>query len=325
MAELPVRYRSSDEDSGRWAALRFRPDDIVITTRSKSGTTWMQMLCALLIFGRPELPRPLHELSPWLDWLVDPLEEVLASLEAQTHRRFIKTHTPLDGIPIRDDVSYITVARHPLDMALSLHHHSLNIDRERLRHLTATAAEGSATEQAGSPAGPTTARQPKRQPDRRPEQQPNQRRPDPARWMRAWIAWRGEPAERLDSLPGVMHHLSLAWAERDRPNMILVHFDDLLAELPREMARLAEALGITIADDDLPALAAAAGFARMKASSTMVVPDGRGVLKSSSAFFRAGRSGTGAEILEPADLDAYHRRAAELAAPDLLAWLHRDH
>src|SRR4030095_14686803 len=115
-----MRYTSPDEDSARWDGFPFRPGDIVISTRSKSGTTWMQMICALLIFRTPDLPAPLSTLSPWLDWLVTPRDEVYARLEAQQHRRFIKTHTPLDGVPLDPRVTYIVVARHTLDMAVSL-------------------------------------------------------------------------------------------------------------------------------------------------------------------------------------------------------------
>jgi len=114
----PVRYTSRDEDSARWSGFPFRAGDIVISTRSKSGTTWMQTICALLVFRTTTLPAPIAELSPWLDFLVTPLEEVLARLEAQTHRRFIKTHTPLDGLPLDPRVTYIVVARHPLDAAV---------------------------------------------------------------------------------------------------------------------------------------------------------------------------------------------------------------
>ena len=113
-----MRYTSPDEDSGRWDGFPFRDGDIVISTRSKSGTTWVQMICALLIFRTPDLPVPLSHLSPWLDWLIQPRDEVIARLEAQQHRRFIKTHTPLDGIPLDDRATYIVVARHPLDMAV---------------------------------------------------------------------------------------------------------------------------------------------------------------------------------------------------------------
>ena len=76
MSAAPVRYRSADEDSARWSGFPFRNGDIVISTRSKSGTTWMQMICALLIFQTPRLPAPLGDLSPWLDRLTVPREEL---------------------------------------------------------------------------------------------------------------------------------------------------------------------------------------------------------------------------------------------------------
>src|SRR5215469_10337387 len=122
VAGHPVRYTSPEEDSARWDGFAFRQGDIVISTRSKSGTTWMQMICALLVFGTPDLPEPLGRISPWLDWLVTPLDEVTTRLEAQTHRRIIKTHTPLDGIPLDPAATYIVVGRHPLDMAVSLYY-----------------------------------------------------------------------------------------------------------------------------------------------------------------------------------------------------------
>ena len=54
--------------------------------------------------------------------------DVFADLEAQTHRRFIKTHTPLDGIPNDPAVTYICVGRDPRDVGLSMDHHIDNTD-----------------------------------------------------------------------------------------------------------------------------------------------------------------------------------------------------
>src|SRR3712207_3557565 len=96
-----VRYRSVVADSARWDRFDLRSGDIVISTPPKCGTTWTQALCAFLILGGPDLPAPLDQLSPWLDMQVRPIDEVRAELDAQQHRRFIKTHTPLDGLPLR--------------------------------------------------------------------------------------------------------------------------------------------------------------------------------------------------------------------------------
>src|SRR6476646_9245064 len=128
----PRRYRNLIFDSQRWEGFQFRDDDIVISTPSKCGTTWMQMQCALVLFQDPALPAPLTRLSPWIDIQTETRESVVSVLEAQSHRRFIKTHTPLDGIPWDDRVLYITVGRDPRDVALSWDNHMGNLDIEKV-------------------------------------------------------------------------------------------------------------------------------------------------------------------------------------------------
>jgi aryl sulfotransferase len=289
---MPVRYRSPEEDSGRWLDFRYRPGDVVISTRSKHGTTWMQMICALLIFQTAELPAPLSRLSPWLDWLVVPHAEVLAQLEGQQHRRFVKTHTPLDGIPLDPRACYVVVARHPLDAAVSLYHQG--DDRDRMRHLT------------GGQARPPAPRPPVHE------------------WLATWIDRDTEPREDLDGLPGVLWHLSDTWCRRNKPNVMLVHYDDLSKDLEGQMRRLAHRLDITVPDHRWPELIAAAGFPAMRERAEQLAPDPVGVLKDSRAFFREGRSGAARDLLTGEQLSRYHARAAQFAPDDLLAWLHRN-
>jgi aryl sulfotransferase len=292
---IPHRYRSPDEDSGRWLGFDFRPGDIVISTRSKSGTTWVQMICGLLIFQTPDLPESLGRLSPWLDWLVQPREEVLTQLADQQHRRFIKTHTPLDGLPLDPRATHIVVARHPLDLAVSLYHHSQNLDRDRMRQLT------------GQPE-PARARPP---------------RPPLKEWLLSWIDWDGDPQTTLDTLPNVMWHLSDAWARRHDTNIVLVHYDDLSTDLEGEMRRLATRLQIDVPEARWPDLVHAATFGQMRDRADRLAPDRLGVLKDPAAFFRQGTSGSGGALLSEGEVAHYHRRVAALAPPDLLAWLHR--
>jgi aryl sulfotransferase len=292
---MTVRYVSPDEDSGRWEGFPFRPGDIVISTRSKTGTTWLQMICALLIFQTPEPPASLTELSPWLDMLTAPKETVYARLEAQQHRRFIKTHTPLDGIPIDDRATYLVAARHPLDMIVSLCHQGDNIDRARLRALTGQP----------EPTEPAKPRPPLR--DR----------------VLRWIDRDASPLDDMDSLPGVMWHLSDAWSRRDRPNVVLVHYADLQHDLEGEMRRIAGRLDVAVPDDAWPSLVDAATFASMRSRADVITPNPSGVLKSNAAFFRRGTSGAGRELLTDAEIAHYETRVSGMAPPDLLAWLHR--
>lgn len=285
-------YTSPDEDSARWWDFPFRPGDIVVSTRSKSGTTWVQMICLLLVFGTPELPERLGALSPWLDHLVRPKGEVFDRLAAQTQRRVIKTHTPLDGVPLRARTTYIVVGRHPLDMAVSLYHHTDNIDRRRMAELTGR---------------PEAVRPP---------------RPPLHEWLVGFVDWEGDPREWLDTLPGIMLHLGDAWARRREPNIVLVHYDDLVTDLNGSMRRLARALGTPIDEERWPALVHAATFDAMRADAS--APDTLGVLKDPVAFFRRGTSGEGRALLTADEVAHYRARVAAMASEDLLAWLQRD-
>jgi len=221
---IPIRYRSVDENSARWVGFPFRDGDIVISTRSKSGTTWVQMVCALLIFGTAELPEAIGRLSPWLDWLGAPRGEVYDRLAEQDHRRFIKTHTPLDGIPLDRRATYIVVGRSPLDMAVSVYHQGDNIDRTRVRELTGQ------PEPTGDPP----------------------LRPPIHEWLPSWVDWDPDPLAALDSLPGILRHMSDAWRRRRQPNVVLVHYDDLCGDLSGEMRRLAARLDIAVDDSTWP-------------------------------------------------------------------------
>jgi hypothetical protein len=295
VAPAPRSYASADEDNARWQSFRFRPGDIVISTRSKHGTTWVQMICALLVFGSPELPEPLGRLSPWVDRLTEPQEALFARLDEQRHRRFLKTHTPLDGLPIEPGATYIVVARHPLDAAVSLYHQAANIDRARLRQLV------------GLPEPET----------------PPPPRPAVHDWLVEWIEEDPAPSESLDSLPGVMWHLTDAWSRRAEPNIVLVRYDDLQADLGGTMRELARRLGFAVDEAAWPALVKAASFSQMRANAEALVPDRNGVLRDPAAFFRRGTSGAASEVLSAAERARYEERARQLAPADVVDWLHR--
>ncbi len=143
-------------------------------------------------------------------------------------------------------------------------------------------------------------------------------------WLVSWIDRERDPREALDSLPGVMWHLADAWRRRDEPNVVLVHYDDLIGDLEGEMRRLAALLDITVPEPLWPELVRAARFDSMQARAHRLAPDPSGVLKDRRAFFRHGASGAGRALLGGEEYARYRRRTAGLAPPDLLAWLHRD-
>lgn len=285
-------YSNAEENNLRWLDFGFRDGDIVVSTRSKHGTTWVQMICALLVHGTPDLPAPLGELSPWIDRRTETRAQVFGRLERQTHRRVIKTHTPLDGVVIDPRATYVVVARHPLDAAVSLWHQMGNLDHRRIDELTGQ------------------------------EHRPRHR-PDLNVWLRSWIDNDVAPKKSLESVNGVLWHLGDAWARRHAPNLVLVHFDDLIADLSGEMDRLARRLGTPDRTDRWDTLVEAARFASMRARAGALAPDASGVLIDPTSFFRRGGAGEAAAVLHRADLERYQRRVESLATGDLVAWLHR--
>jgi hypothetical protein len=294
-----VDYSSGIQDTTRWGRFEFRPDDIVISTPPKCGTSWTQMLCALLLFDGPDFPGSISDLSPWLDLYFRTEADVFAQLHAQQHRRFIKTHTPLDGIPARDDVTYIVVGRDPRDAMVSFEYHIANVDFAKVAD--SFAAQGRLEELASAPPPPE------------PEL-------DPTENFRLFIEHDGAglPAPTLQSL---LHHLDTGWQLRHQPNVAMFHYADYQHDLVGEMERLANVLGLEYSRPRLAELAPEASLDRMRDGAEKFAPEA-GIWVSDRAFFRAGGSGEWVGRGTEADARRYDERVNELVKPDLAAWAH---
>jgi hypothetical protein len=295
---MTVHYRSLMMDNARWDGFEFRPSDIVISTPPKSGTTWTQMLCAMLIFDGPDFPAPLSELSPWLDQTIRSLDNVRAIYAKQQNRRFIKTHTPLDGLPVRDDVTYLIVGRDPRDVMVSMEHHSANMDLERVITL-----RGQAVGNDDLDALP-------------PRPSPNG---DPIEGFRRFV--RATDMGVL-SLSSVLHHLDTGWQLRHRPNIVMCHYADFTADLPGEIVRLADALDISMTPVRAQELAAEATLDRMRDRASDVLPNAGAIWKDDRAFFRAGSFGDWRSRVNDDDLAEYDETIKAIVTPQLATWVH---
>lgn len=124
LPELVHTYQNHTLDSTRWNCYKPRPADIVISTSLKSGTTWTMEIVRQLIFLGQDVPQrhkmQLGELAPWLDNRWGPIDQEIALLEGQQHRRFMKSHLPLDGLPFYPQVQYIVIGRDPRRLHVAL-------------------------------------------------------------------------------------------------------------------------------------------------------------------------------------------------------------
>jgi aryl sulfotransferase len=303
---LVRRYVGTVFDSSRWDGFELRPGDIVISTPPKCGTTWTQMICALLVLQEPDLPLPLDTLSPWIDMVTRARKEVFADLAAQTHRRFIKTHTPLDGIPNDPTVTYICVGRDPRDVALSMDRHIDNMDIGAFLEARERAATIDGIELA--PLHP-----PRPRPDRERD-----------RFWR-WVDDETPSTQSGSSLRFTVEHLQTFRNAADDLDVVSLHYDDLQADLEGQMQQLAAHLGIEVDEDRWPRLIQAATFESMRSRADKTVPGGgREHWIEPAAFFSRGTSGQWRDLFDDADRARYAARVRSLASDDLVAWLHRE-
>lgn len=292
-------YRVWAIDSRRWDGYAPRADDIVIATAPKCGTTWMQQIVGSLVFQDAER-RALAQVSPWIDARFrGTAEEVHARLAAQTHRRFLKTHLPADGLPLHEQVRTIHVARDGRDACLSMHHHFRAFSDAQLATFDRIGAEDP---ELGRPLPRLPA--------------------DPAAYFRLWLttaAARGQ-TEGTPSLSFFDLEASW-WAERRRPNLLLVHFADLLHDLDDEMRRIAAFLDIPVREAIWPSLVGAARFTAMQADADALMPQARAMFRDDTRFFHRGTNGGWRDVLTEADLALYDAKVRAKFTPGLAAWL----
>ncbi|MCO8277281.1 sulfotransferase domain-containing protein [Actinoplanes sp. TRM 88003] len=305
------------------------------------------MICALLIFQTPDLPAPLWHLSPWLDTPDVPPSHVDTQLARQQHRRFIKTHAPLAAIPFDARVTYVVTARHPVDAFISMYHQDRMIGPPPPGPPLVGGSPPPGPPLVGgplplgpplvggpppfgppslvepSPSGSPLLQQHTGPPPRRGPRPPAVSRHEVHRAVLDWIGAGRSSARSPNSLPATMEHLAEAWSRRAEPNVVLVHYDDLRADLEGQMRRLADELGIAVAEPSWPTLAAAATFESMRARDDVLVPPPPGIRADTGLFFRRGTSGAAREVLADDELAWYHSEIARLAPPDLVEWLHR--
>jgi aryl sulfotransferase len=278
-------YRSAIVDSSRWAAYNHRPGDIFVCAPPKCGTTWTQTIVASLLWPDGNFPGAVIEMGPWFDGCIFDFDELSARLEAQTHRRYIKTHTPADGIPIFDTASYIVVARDGRDAFVSFVNHLKHMRDDLIERLNAEAmAQGI----------------------------------DPL--MRFSGDIHGFFERWITDAP-TLRHLASWWDLRSEPNVLLVHYNDLLADLDGEMRRVAGFLNIDIPAALWPGVVERCTFERMREEADKVGDFQRVFEGGAESFLFKGTNGRWREVLTEGELQRYQDRVEELLVPEAAHWL----
>jgi aryl sulfotransferase len=275
-------------DSTIWNDFQFRDDDIVISTYAKSGTTWMQQIIAQMMFdGNTELDT--QAMSPWIDFRLPPKEIKLPEVEAQTHRRFVKTHLPVDALVYSPKAKYIYIGRDGRDVLWSLHNH----------HLKGNDAMYAALNDSPGRVGP-------------PLERPTE---DIHEYWKTWFAQDGFPYWSF------WENARSWWEIRNLPNILMVHYDVLKRNMPEGMRRIADFLDIKINESKWDEIVLHCTFDWMKQNGDNIVPmHGHMWVGGVKTFINAGKGGRWKDTLTAEESAAYDAKALEELGPEGARW-----
>ncbi len=276
-------------DSTMWNDFKFRNDDIIISTYAKSGTTWLQQIVSQLIFnGEDNLE--VAEMSPWLDLRIPPKEIKLPAVESQQHRRFIKTHLPVDALVFSPQAKYIYIGRDGRDVVWSMYNHHTCANDFWYQALNDTPGR------VGPPIGKPVD--------------------SIVQYYHDWLDKDGYPFWPF------WENVSSWWAIKDLPNVHMVHFENLRKDMPLEIKKIADFLNIQIDTSKWESILEHCSFDYMKANATKSVPLGGAFWDGGAeTFINKGTNGRWKEILSEVDSEKYEKLSLEKLGKECAQWL----
>jgi aryl sulfotransferase len=276
-------------DSTIWNDFEFRDGDIVIGTYAKSGTTWVQQIVSQLLFdGAEELETA--EMSPWMDLRIPPKEVKLPVVNGQTHRRFLKTHLPVDALVFSEKARYVYIARDGRDVVWSMYNHHASANQDWYDALNNTPGR----------VGPPIERPPE----------------SIEQYYRDWLDRDGHPFWPF------WDNIRSWWSIRNLPNVYMFHFNDLKHDMPGQIRKLAAFLDIPIKQDKWDDILLHCSFDYMKNHAARTVPLGGAFWDGGAAtFIHKGVNNRWRDVLTPEQAREYEQRAVQELGQECAEWL----
>jgi aryl sulfotransferase len=270
-------------DSRRWNGFVFRDGDVVVATYGKSGTTLTQHILAQILFGPdPALYGAAEHVSPWVDFRHSPRNREIA--DALTGRRILKTHLARQHLPISPKARYVVVCRDLRDVAWSYHHH-LNGLRPDF---------GAAKTDDGQPRRDVAD--------------------DERAYYHAFLDGAGQNQPFGPFMQGW-------WDVRGLPNVLLMHYSDMIGDMPREIRRLAAFIDAPVDDAKVSAILPLCTLDHMRGIAADDPLMTRAFKEGAKTFFNKGTNGRWRDVLTQAEIDKADAFASRELTPDCAAWL----
>lgn len=274
-----------------------RDGDIWISVPAKSGTNWMMNIVHQLLTGGDASFDSIYSVVPWPEFVErpgQPPQEILDRIAAMptSARRAFKTHAPPPDMPFikagqGKDVKYIAVCRNPEEAIVSFKVF-LDMHTDAFYDLWQV------------PKAALT-------------------RQDFATFYREVVDSKG--------MQGIFFgFLAAWWPLRHEPNVLLLHYADIMKDSPNVLRRIAAFLGISPSEAQWAAIEEHSSFAWMKANETkfenhprVPVP-----LLESGGMIRKGKTGAAREDGMNDEISAHLRHFGSRIIPDAIAlrWLY---
>ena len=283
-------------DSSVWRAFLaqggFAPGDIVVADPFKAGTTWTQRIVQQILDDGEEPAAGLSDTSPWLDSSWGDHARMLRVLREQRdrgERRVIKSHLPADALPIDARARYVFVGRNGKDIGISFHNYLKHFSAETMAAIDRVHAEWS-----GDPS-PLVI---------------------PESMQAFFDRWLDTDGYGCCDLFDVVRSW---WALRDRPNVLLVHYQALLKDDLPAAGRADRAVHRRRSG---PAADGARSWSTAPsdtcaARAEQLAPFGGAHMDEPKAFFHKGPARDFRAELTPEQIERFDRKAAEKLGPRL--------
>ncbi|WP_170476253.1 sulfotransferase domain-containing protein [Ruegeria arenilitoris] len=268
-----------------WNGFELRPDDVIVTTPPKCGTTWMLNIVMMLIYQRVVPDAGNSKDAPWLDCGFRDRKEIAEFLNSLDRRRCIKSHTPMDGIAYGREPTYIVVYRHPVDAHFSLRTHAGNMKEDWLDYMfPESESEGF------------------------------------QRFVNAPATDAGTDDLTLASF---VHHYQQAKERKDNGNVHFFHYADMSRDLSGQVEKLARIMKVPLPQSLRDEITEATSFKQMRkaveSSERRFHKDTP--FHDLADFFSSGTSNKWEGRISPEEMETYSRRIRSLLPAEEVTWL----
>jgi len=265
-------------DSTIWDCITPRSDDIVIASYAKSGTTLTQQIVNLLVNGHDNFEY-LHDLSPWVERTGVPLDDKIERIEKLQNRRFLKSHLPFDALPYYPEWRYIGLVRDGRDVGVSYFNHFHSLTPEGyLTHPLKLKLDNLSSN-----------------------------------FAEFWEEWLGTEKPYGD----FFEFINSWWQVKYLPNVLLVHYADLIHNKANEVEKIAKFLDIEMDGDRLDMILHKSSLEYMRENSEKFEPR----IFQKHQFIYKGTNGRWQNLLTQPQLKQYDEMIAKELGTACANWV----